>query len=359
MKLRIIAVVASVIGFLQPAVAHHSSSPHFDANKPIQLEGVVTSFKFVNPHAYLYFDVSNADGSVTNWNCEMSAASGLKRNGWTKELFAPGTKVSIDAIAARRDVHGCAFQSGVLEDGTRVARNGTIERAEPVKMVVAPTTEAEIPSHSSGLAGNWIPQPRQRRPGAVGMPPRGPSDFKLTAAGEAASATYDSRYDDPAYECSPSSLTRVWGEPGVVNQIEVLEDRVIIRHGFMDTVRTIHLAATEMPADYEPSLTGFSVGRFEGDDLLIETSGIPAGVLTPHAGGGNGGYLHSDKLRVTERLSASDDGEKLIRSYSATDEEYFVTPYAGTNTYLRSELPMVDYNCVELSGVSKQRPDEE
>ncbi|MGI9272994.1 MAG: DUF6152 family protein [Woeseiaceae bacterium] len=345
--------------FVSTAAAHHSSSPHFDASKPIQLEGVVTNFKFVNPHAYLYFDVTNADGSVTNWNCEMSAASGLKRNGWTKELFAPGTKVSIDAIEARRDAHGCAFQSGVLEDGTRLARNGTIERAEPVEVVAESAVDAEIPSHSSGLAGNWIPQPRRRAPGAGGMPPRGPRDFKLTAAGEAASATYDSRYDDPAYECSPSSLTRVWGEPGVVNQIEVLDDKVIIRHGFMDTVRTIYLADTEMPADYVPSLTGFSVGHFDGDELVIETSGIPAGVLTPHAGGGNGGYLHSDKLHVSERLSASEDGEKLIRSYSASDAEYFATPYSGTNTYLRSELPMTDYDCVELSGVSKQRPEDE
>ena len=357
MKFKLIVSVVAAFGLLQPVLAHHSSNPHFDPNKPIKLEGVVTDFKFVNPHAYLYFDVTNDDGSVTKWNCEMAAASQLKRNGWTKELFAPGTKVDIDATEARRDAQGCAFQSGVLEDGTRVARNGPIVRPEPVVVAVAAAT-AEIPSHNSGLAGNWIPQPRQRRAGGGGGPPAGPRDFKLTEAGEAASAKYDSRYDDPAYECSPSSLTRVWGEPGVVNQIEVFDDKIIIRHGFMDTIRTIHLEAPEMPADYAPSLTGYSVGQFDGDDLVIETSGIPAGVLTPHAGGGNGGYVHSDKLRVTERLSASDDGEQLIRSYSATDADYFVTPFAGTNTYLRSELSMTDYDCVELSGVSKQRPDD-
>jgi hypothetical protein len=339
------------------AHAHHSSSPHFDPNKPIVLEGVVTDFKFVNPHAYLYFNVTSEDGTVTNWNCEMSAASQLKRNGWTKELFVPGTEVKIDAIEARRDMHGCAFQSGILADGTRVARNGPIERASPVSITAAaPATN--IPSDSTGLAGNWEPRPRQRRAGGGGGPPRGPADFKLTAAGEAASAKYDSRYDDPAFECSPSSITRVWNEPGVVNQIEVLDDSVIIRHGFMDTVRTVHLATQKAPDGYEPGLTGYSVGHFDGDDLVIETTGFAAGVLTPHAGGGNGGYLHSDKMRVTERLSLSEDGNELIRTYAATDPDYFATPYSGSSTYLRSELPMVDYNCVELSGVSKVRPED-
>ena len=281
----------------------------------------------------------------------MSAASQLKRNGWTKELFAAGTKVKIDAIEARRDPTGCAFQSATLEDGTRVTRNGPIEAAAPV--VTAPATS--IPSDSTGIAGNWEPAPRQRR--GAGGPPRGPTDFKQTPAGEAASAKYDSRYDDPAFDCSPSSITRVWGEPGVVNQIEVLSDKVIIRHGFMDTVRTVHLGDTKMPANYEPSLTGFSVGRFDGNELTIESTGFIAGVLTPHAGGGNGGYLHSDKLQVSEKLSVSEDGMQLIRAYEATDAEYFATPFAGSNTYLRSEQAMTEYNCVELSGVTKVRPE--
>jgi hypothetical protein len=357
-KKSIVALVC-VLGVSLHAHAHHSSSPHFDPSKTIIVEGVVTEFKFVNPHAYLYIDVTNSDGSVTNWNCEMSAASTLKRAGWTTDMFAPGTKVKIDGIEARRDEYGCAFQSGTLEDGTRIARNGPIERAAPDPDATAAPTAA-IPSDHTGFAGNWAPRPRQRRGGGGGGPPRGPRDFKLTAAGEAASAEYDSRYDDPAFECSPSSITRVWGEPGVVNQIEVLDDSVIIRHGFMDTVRTIHLTTQKAPDGYEPGLTGFSVGHFDGDDLIIETTGFAAGVLTPHAGEDNlGGYLHSDQMQVSERLSLSDDGNQLVRTYEATDAEYFAAPYTGSNTYLRSELPMVDYNCVELSGVSKVRPEDD
>lgn len=353
MKARFVALCFALLLTL-PLHAHHSSNPHYDPNKPIQLEGVVTSFKFVNPHAYLYFDVTNEDGTVSNWNCEMAAASQLRRSGWSNELFAPGTKVKIDAIEARRDPLGCAFQSGTLEDGTVVQRGGPIERATPV--VVAAAVAADIPTDSTGIAGNWEPAPRQR---GAGGPPRGPQTFKLTAAGETASASYDSRYDDPAFDCSPSSIFRVWSEPNSINQIEVLEDKVIIRHSFMDTVRTVYLDGRKMPADYEPSLAGFSVGHFEGDELVVETTGFKAGVLQPHAGGGNGGYLHSDKMRATERIVASDDGQQLVRTYTATDADFFATPYTGSNTYVRSELPMSEYNCVELSGATKVRPDDE
>jgi hypothetical protein len=360
MHKKVVIALICVLGVSLHAHAHHSSSPHFDSNKPIVLEGVVTEFKFVNPHAYIYLDVTNADGSVTKWNCEMSAASPLKRHGWTAELFAPGTKVKIDGIEARRDVHGCAFQSGTLADGTRIARNGPIdgpiESAEPI--TVAATTVVAV--DKTGIAGHWEPAPRRRRGQAGGGPTRRGGDFKLTPAGETASAGYDSRYDDPAFECSPSSITRVWGESGMVNQIEVLDDTIIIRHGYMDTVRTIHLVTKTAPDGYEPSLTGFSVGHFDGDDLVIETNGFAAGVLTPHAGEDNlGGYLHSDQMHVSERLSLADNGNQLVRTYEATDAEYFATPYTGSNTYLRSELPMVDYNCVELSGVSKVRPEDD
>lgn len=350
LKNRIFVMLVIAVALIQTATAHHASSPHYDSSKPISLEGVVTDFKFVNPHAYLYFDVTNEDGTVSNWNCEMSSASPLKRKGWTKDLFVIGTTVKIEAHEARRDPLGCAFQSGILEDGTQVARNGDIKAATPIVLVAEVAT---APSDSTGFSGNWEPAPRRR---GSGGPPRGPGDFKMTPAGEAASAKYDSRYDDPAFDCSPSSLTRVWGEPGSVNQVELLEDRVIIRHSFMDTVRTIHLDGAKMPDDYAPRLTGYSVGHFEGDELVVETSGFKAGVLTPHAGGGNGGYLHSDQMHISERISLSEDGSQLIRSYSATDAEYFATPFTGSNTYLRSEQPMIEYNCVELSGATKVRP---
>ena len=53
------------------------------------LVGVITDFKMVNPHSFVYLDVTGADGKVEHWNCEMSSVAILQRNGVTKQACAP------------------------------------------------------------------------------------------------------------------------------------------------------------------------------------------------------------------------------------------------------------------------------
>lgn len=345
---------ALLMGLMSGAIGHHASAPHFDANRPIELEGVVTKFEFVNPHAYLYLDVTDADGNVSNWNCEMSAASPLSRQGWTADLFRPGMAVSIDGTAARRDPHGCAFQSGTLADGTLIARSGQITRGEEVANAAARAAAAgSAISGSRSLVGTWITAPRQR--GGGGGPP-GIERFAglLTDAGAAAAENYDERFDDPALSCSPSSIIRVWSEPNGISEIVQTDETLTIRHEFMDTVRTVDLTTREHPSNAERSLTGHSVGWFEDSTLVIETAGFAAGVLLPHPG-----IMHTADMRALERLYISDDGTQLIREYEVTDPEYLTGPYTGANRWNRTDLTLPPYDCTELSGINNIRPGSE
>ena len=337
-----LVAIAALVPFSQATDAHHSSSPHYDPDTPISLIGDVVEFRFVNPHAFLYFDVTDQDGNVSRWNCELRAASTMRRLGWTKDVFEPGTTIQIQGIAARRDPHGCALQSAVLEDGTRVQRNQPFEERAQAD---------SDPVVGDSIAGNWAPVPRQRRPGrdrGNSGPPRGAALF--TDEHRAALEIYDQRFDDPALECSPSSILRVWGEPGVVNTIEFSGDAVVIRHEFMDTVRTVYLDGRDPPDDFEPDLTGWSVGYFDGDELVINTSGFEAGVLMPHPG-----MLHSDEMKVVERLGLNEDGSQLTRSYEVIDPRYFSEPYTAEQRWQRTNLSLSNYGCIELSGISKDR----
>lgn len=342
-----LAVLVSV-----PVVAHHASAPHFDNSKPITIEGVVTKFRLVNPHAYLYLDVTDSDGNVVEWNCEMQAASMLRRHGWTPELFSPGTKVKIDGIAARRDPHGCAFQTGYLEDGTEVSRSGVIASAD--SGVTAAAAEAEqVAGDTTSFAGTWITAPRTR--GGGGGPP-GIERFAdvLNDAGRAAAATYDERFDDPALSCSPSSIIRVWSEPNSVSEVTQASDEIVIRHEFMDTRRVVDMTTREHPETTDGGFTGHSVGWFEDSTLIIETVGFSAGVLLPHPG-----VLHSEDMRIVERLTLSDDGKQLTREYEVTDPQYFTKPYTGSSRWNRSEIALGTYDCTELSGINNVRPAED
>ena len=69
------------------AVAHHGAQSQFDQSKSLEVSGVVTKIRFVNPHSYVYFDVTNDDGTVDSWRCEMRAATVLKRSGWSADMF--------------------------------------------------------------------------------------------------------------------------------------------------------------------------------------------------------------------------------------------------------------------------------
>ena len=63
------------------ALAHHAFAAEYDGDKPLDLSGVVTKARWVNPHSWLYFDVTAADGTVTNWGVELAAPNALNSKG--------------------------------------------------------------------------------------------------------------------------------------------------------------------------------------------------------------------------------------------------------------------------------------
>ena len=66
------------------------SRPSDDANQPITLQGQIARIDLVNPHAWLYLEVKDADGTVVRWNVEMGAPNNLIRRGVTKATLPIG-----------------------------------------------------------------------------------------------------------------------------------------------------------------------------------------------------------------------------------------------------------------------------
>jgi len=101
-------------------LAHHSFAANYDANKPITKKGVVTEFRFTNPHGILMLDVTNEAGKVEHWTVETTAPVYMRRFGWTKDQVKPGDQVIVDGWASRDGSHLMRIRSVKRADGTPI-----------------------------------------------------------------------------------------------------------------------------------------------------------------------------------------------------------------------------------------------
>jgi len=119
--------------------------------------------------------------------------------------------------------------------------------------------------------------------------------------------------DDPSFlRCEPYGLARQFIAR---HQLEIREsgkDRLDFHYGEWDVHRTIYFNGANRRRNEPPTRLGYSTGHWEGDTLVIETSGIKAGI-TPWQS------EHSDQLRVVERYTRSADGKTLTVTATMQD----------------------------------------
>jgi hypothetical protein len=109
-----------------PVTAHHSFNTFFDMSRTIEIQGVITSFRLVNPHAEMLVDVPGAGGEAVTWRITArTSAAAAMREGWKPEEFI-GKQVTVEGNPTRRE-GGTAMSAGAVtfaEDGRVVCLGG-------------------------------------------------------------------------------------------------------------------------------------------------------------------------------------------------------------------------------------------
>ena len=107
----------------------------------------------------------------------------------------------------------------------------------------------------------------------------------------------------------------------LLRTIEITDDAVRIHIDWPDVVRTVRLDLAEHPAGLEPTLLGHSIGRWEGEALVIDTVGF-----TAHRQGIGWGIPSSERKHMVERLSLTADRRQLRYELTLEDPEYLSAP---------------------------------
>jgi hypothetical protein len=104
-----------------PLAAHHSFGLEYDSNKPIALTGVVTKIEWTNPHSYIFIDVKDDKGNVSNWRFEGYGPGVLYRTGWKRDVtMKPGDTVTVKGWRARDGTNWAHSREVTLASGQKL-----------------------------------------------------------------------------------------------------------------------------------------------------------------------------------------------------------------------------------------------
>ncbi len=130
--------------------------------------------------------------------------------------------------------------------------------------------------------------------------------------------------DEPLVPDSACEPFVIPGDPvgiGVGMRFLIADDIILIVQGQNNSTRVVYMNQTH-PDVLSPRWLGHSIGRWEGDSLVIDTSGFNALSTI-----GSGGVYHSTALRTVERFTLIDDGERLEAEFTFEDPAVLKAPY--------------------------------
>ena len=153
--------------------------------------------------------------------------------------------------------------------------------------------------------------------GLTEFPPGNFGGLEVTPAYRARADQYDVEVQrSVSTTCRPPSI--IYSTQGPF-PIEIFQGRdlIVIKMEYFDVVRIIDMKGKTHPDNWPLSVTGHSIGHWEGDTLVVDTVRIGSATLL------NNGLDHSDNMHLVERFRLSPDGKVLMITQQYTDPEVF------------------------------------
>ena len=389
--------------------AHHSFAA-FDFSKRYKITGVVKSFDWTNPHSWVHVLVTEPGGDQVLWDIETGAPNVNVRLGWRADDLKPGDKVTLVLNPLRSGEKSGTLAYVVLANGRVLVGNGAGEGIPSPADVQAGKVDINAllsqvppPPAKGGVPAPASPQPSTptaktgapaaagpptaRRPGAARSTPSFLQPFQKPVPSGYAQPSADPKNLEGAYvytQLAPTgsgalpykpkakaeverleasmragnpvaSLSDLCRQPGMAAELSLnfpfrivqTASQVLILFEEYHSIVRIHMdqaLPTSAPVSYE----GYSVGHWEGDSLVVETTG-----LDPRTRMGLGVAPHGSALRQKLVIRKTDGGRHLNLQFTFDDPEHYIAAWS---------LPLIvadwrpdfahlsEYDCEETAG---------
>ncbi len=305
------------------AVGHHGSAP-FDTETRVTVEGVITEFDYRNPHSFVYLRTTDSAGDAVDVTVE-AVGSSLRPYGLTADSLTPGESVIVVMNPSHREPGewGLGVEL-VKEDGAIV----------PLSVRFAREIQQRSTGTATGIAGVWVP--------------RRENFFTFILGRESLPLTEIGRQSLQAYNVEQSSHARCISVPpptlmlyGSINVVEVLDDRVLIHSDWMDAERVIYTNGSGPSDAPSPTVHGYSVGRWDAQTLIVETT-----QFAENNSGNGSGVASGPRKKMIERFALADDGTGIDYSFVLEDPDYLTEPISGSSRWdYRPDLTPDDVAC--------------
>jgi len=301
---------------LTPASAHHGAALYFDLDNIATVEGEILAVNWRNPH--VMFEIRRTDDGGANevWDIEASSMNALLRVGIESDVVNVGDRVTFTGALSRHGLPSMAGHVMTLADGTDVPvwprpamRLGQEVRPAPISAAAAEAGR----STARGIFRVWS------RPDLQGAFLVSEGLLPLTPSAAAAQAAWNPLEDDPSVRCIPRGMASLMNNPLPVEFFDQ-GDSILMRLEEWDTERTIHLADAEDPDSQPRTPVGYSVGRWEGNTLVVTTTRISDIYFDDR------GAPQSEDTVIVERFTLSEDETRLDYESIHTDPLNFTEP---------------------------------
>lgn len=341
--------LAAALTLVAPAAySHHPIGAKFDEAKVVTYSGRVTAIAWNNPHAHVFFNVKQADGSEVNWATELPSAVELDWSGWTPQSLKTGDEITVTGPVARNGSHqlwGTTVKRG--NDALFSVSDDVFEKQKTAVSGATPRWPDNQPrlGPAQGETGYWaLPGKTTLMEDGVnvaadvnGLLSNIADASKVAPFQDWARDLYTLRQtsklkDDPMFlNCIPPSGPRQFQLPFGLQFVEERErGRIfVLLSGGNGNWRLIYTdGRTQIGQlsgnDDNPLFYGRSLAKWEGDVLTVTTTGFNEAFWFS-----NGGLPHTRQLQLTERFTRKDKGT-LHYEVTINDPGAYTRPWTSS-----------------------------